>query len=80
MWEALKIGTLSKITKIDKKKELSEFIQRISNYKNIKRHNFIIHIVSYKRHIIQCFKNNVKRTNVYNIKEMINIRALLNEL
>ena len=43
----LKTGTLSKITKIDlKKKVLSEFIQRNPNYKNIKRNNFIMHIVS----------------------------------
>ena len=41
----LKTGNLSKITKTDKKRVLSEFIQRNPNYKNIKRNNFIIHIV-----------------------------------
>ena len=45
MWEVLKTGTLSKITKTDKK-ELSDFIQRNPNYKNIKINNFIIHIAS----------------------------------
>ena len=70
MWEVLKTGTLSKITKIDKKKkELSEFIQRNQNYKNIKRNNFIIYIVSKKRPIIQSFKNNVNGTCVYDINE-----------
>ena len=47
MGEVLKTGTLSKITKIGKKKRvLSEFIQRNPNYENIKINNFIIHIVS----------------------------------
>ena len=48
---------------------LTEFIQRNPNNKNIKRNNFIIHIVSYKRRIIQSFKNNVNGTYVYNVNE-----------
>ena len=48
---------------------LTEFIQRNPNYKNIKRNNFIIHIISSKRHIIQSFKKNVNETYVYNINE-----------
>ena len=57
MWEVLKTGNLSKITKTDKKRVLSEFILRNPNYKNI------------KRNIIQPFKNNVSETYVHNINE-----------
>ena len=46
MWEVLKTGTLSKITKTDTKKSVIWVYSENPNYKNIKINNFIIHIVS----------------------------------
>ena len=46
MWEVLKTGTLSKITKKDKKKCYLSLFREIQIIKNIKINNFIIQIIS----------------------------------
>ena len=69
MWDVLKTGTLSKITKTDKKECYLSLFREIQIIKILNEIIFNTHCFLRKRHIIQSFKNNVDETCVYNINE-----------